>query len=535
MENVKQEFQVNSSEQSVSVDINYDVPDGYKVVFDVYAENPYEVTGEGLAKKDIRPIITGMTDDKGDYQVSRIISGGVQEVYVLSRSMGVPAMLHGKIEAGKVAPVEFDLAGMMPQEEEVESRSASAPSLYLGDWNFWGRPNYIDSSKECDLNWKEWRTVSQALPEWKKVNPDCTEIEFIYVKKEAEVWVSLLSAKSLFNNTLGYYCYEEGMAKEDVAEIVALPRTDIALLNSKGLKAGQYVKLKYLNPKTQKFEDKFPAGSRIGWVLHRSGFRCLSSKVSDGTYQFYTNKAWNPEKKNKVHSAIFSTSEGNVILGFEDLYNDVILADNDCNDVVFHVETYPEDAVIVDVEIPDAEGEVVEEEVDVVQPLESIIDIPEGDELAKNLKVASKSTLEIEDGFVVGVKDVYYLATSEAMSKLITQTYTTSEMERKVVVRTTVKFARAAEETTEKKGRTVVRTTVKNTTWEVEEADSRAVMNYTGDVEDLIWSVIEANRKQLEDGKCIRLEVVMQIEGVDYEEFVECINLPPYTPFIINE
>ena len=84
---------------------------------------------------------------------------------------------------------------------------------------------------------------------WKKVNPDCTEIEFIYVKQEAEVWVSLLSAKSLFNNTLGYYCYEEGMNKEDITEIVALPRTDIALLNSKGLKAGQYVKLKYLNPK----------------------------------------------------------------------------------------------------------------------------------------------------------------------------------------------------------------------------------------------------------------------------------------------
>ena len=536
MENVKQEFQVNSSEQSVSVDINYDVPDGYKVVFDVYAENPYEVTGEGLAKKDIRPIITGMTDDKGDYQVSRIISGGVQEVYVLSRSMGVPAMLHGKIEAGKVAPVEFDLAGMMPQEEEVESRSASAPSLYLGDWNFWGRPNYIDSSKKCDLNWKEWRTVSQALPEWKKVNPDCTEIEFIYVKQEAEVWVSLLSAKSLFNNTLGYYCYEEGMNKEDITEIVALPRTDIALLNSNGLKAGQYVKLKYLNPKTQKFEEKFPAGSRIGWVLHRSGFRCLTSKVSDGTYQFYSNKAWNPEKKNKNHTAIFSTSEGNVILGFEDLYNDVILADNDCNDVVFHVETYPEDAVIVDVEIPDAEGDVVEEEVDVVQPLESIIDVPEWDMLAKDLMVASKSTLEIEDGFVVGVKDVFYLATSEAMGKLITQTYTTSEMERKVVVRTTVKFARAAEEEKEKKGRTVVRTTVKNTTWEVEEAaDARSAMVFTGDVEDLILSVIEANRKQLMDGKCIRLEVVMQIEGVGYEEFVENINLPPYTPFIINE
>lgn len=536
MENVKQDFQMTSSEQSVSVDINYDVPDGYKVVFDVYAENPYKVTEEGIAKKDIHPIITGMTDDKGDYQVSRIISGGVQEVYVLSRSMGVPAMLHGKIEAGKVTPVEYDLNEMMSQEEEVESRSAQAPpSLYLGDWNFWGRPNYIDSSKGCDLNWKEWRTVSQALPEWKKVNPDCTEIEFIYVKQEAEVWISLLSAKSLFNNTLGYYCYEEGMSKDDITEIVALPRTDISILNSKGLKAGQYVKLKYLNPKTQKFEDKFPAGSRIGWVLHRSGFRCLTSKVSDGTYQFYSKSEWNPEKKNQHHTAIFSTSEGNVILGFEDLYNDVILADNDCNDVVFHIETYPEDAVVVNVEVPDAEGDEVEEEVDVVQPLKSIIDVPEGDELANDLMVASKSTLEIEDGFVVGVKDVFYFATSEAMNKLITQTYTTSEMERKVVVRTTVKFARAAAEE-EKKGRTVVRTTVKNTTWEVEEAaEARSIMNYTGDVEDLILATVENYRQQLKDGKCIRLEVVMQIEGVEYEEFIESINLPPYTPFIINE
>ena len=68
-----------------------------------------------------------------------------------------------------------------------------------------------------------------------------------------------------------------------------------------------------------------------------------------------------------------------------------------------------------------------------------------------------------------------------------------------------------------------------------EAADARSAMVFTGDVEDLILSVIEANRKQLMDGKCIRLEVVMQIEGVDYEEFVECINLPPYTPFIINE
>lgn len=538
--NGKTGFLTTSSEQKVCVDINYDVPEGYKVLFDVYAENPYDLTGEGIGKKDIDPIISGMTDDKGSYHVTRTISGGIQEMYVLSRSVGVPALLHGKIESGKVTPVEYDLSTMVNQESSEESRSASASFMFLGDWNFWGRPNYIDESKDCDLTVNEWRIISKALPEWKKVNPDCTEIDFMYVKEEAEIWISLLSAKSLFNNALGYYCYEEGMSKNDITEVIALPRTDISFFSSKGLKAGQYVKLKYLNPKTKVLEDKFPAGSRIGWVLHRSGFRCLTSRVSDGTYQFHSNSAWNPEKSNKEHTAIFSTSEGNVILAFEDLYNDVILADNDCNDVVFHVASYPESAISANVEISDATGDVVEEEVDVVQPLVSIIDVPVEDELANDLVVASKSTLEIEDGFVVGVKDVFYIANSAAMDNLITRTYTTSEMERKVVVRTTVKFARAAEEEEkekEKKGRTVVRTTVKNTTWEVEEANSRAVMNYTGDVAELILVTVDNYRQQLADGKCIRLEVIMQIEGVEYEEFIESINLPPYSPFIehVNE
>lgn len=534
IENENLEVALISSEQKVSLDINYDVPEGYKVLFDVYAENPYEISGEAIGKKNITPIISSMTDGNGDYEVSRIISGGVQEIYVLSNSVGVPALLHGKIESGKVTPVECDLSSLI-KESLVESRKASNSFLYLGNWNSWGRPNYIDKSKTCDLTSKELRTISQTLPEWKKVSKDCTDADFIYVKEEAEVWVSLLSAKSLFNNALGYYCYQEGMSKKDINEVIALPRTDIYTQNgNKGLKSGQYVKLKYLNPKTKKLEDKFPAGSRIGWVLHRSGFNCLTSKVNEGTYQFYSNSAWNPEKKNKEHTAIFSTSEGNIILSFEDLYNDAFLADNDCNDVVFHVASWPENAISTKVEVPDASEDFVEEEVDVVQPLTSIIDVPVGDELANDLVVASRSTLEIKDGFVVGVKDVFYIATSDAMNDLITQTYTISEMERKVVVRTTVKYARAAaEEGKEKKGRTVVRTTVKNTTWEVEEAaEARSLKNYTGDISELILSVIDDNRQKLADGKCIRLEVTMKFKGVEYKKFVESINLPPYSPFI---
>ena len=533
IDNTRNEFLTISSEQKVCFDIEYKVPEGYRVVFDVYAENPYQITAEGASMKEVNPIISGMTDEHGRYQVSRVVSAGVEEVFVVSRSMGTPMMLYGVVESGNVKPVEMDLSAMVDTQAEVDSRAAAFSPYYLGTWNFWGRPNYIDTSKTCEISKDELRTISKALPEWKSVNKDYVEADFIYVKKEAEVWVSLLSAKSLFNNALGYYCYEEGMTKNDVKEIIAIPRTDISWFEKKSLKSGEYIKLKYLNPQTNQFEDKFPAGSRIGWVLHRSGFRCLNSQVNNGTYQFYSVSEWNPENTKKEHTAIFSTKEGNVILGFEDVYNESLFADNDCNDVIFHVTSSPEDAISTSIEIPDASKDVIEEEVDVVQALSMIVDIPATDELGNDLVVASKSILEVEDGSVIGVKDVLFIAKSEAMNKLITQTYTVSDWERKVVVRTTVKFARSSEED-EKKGRTVVRTTVKNTTWEVDEANSRTVMNYTGDISDLILSTVEEYRQQLADGKCIRLEIIMQFEGVGYEQFVESIDVPPYSPFIEN-
>ena len=533
IDNTRNEFLTISSEQKVCFDIEYKVPEGYRVVFDVYAENPYQITAEGASMKEVNPIISGMTDEHGRYQVSRVVSAGVEEVFVVSRSMGTPKMLYGVVESGNVKPVEMDLSAMVDTQAEVDSRAAAFSPYYLGTWNFWGRPNYIDTSKTCEISKDELRTISKALPEWKSVNKDYVEADFIYVKKEAEVWVSLLSAKSLFNNALGYYCYEEGMTKNDVKEIIAIPRTDISWFEKKSLKSGEYIKLKYLNPQTNQFEDKFPAGSRIGWVLHRSGFRCLNSQVNNGTYQFYSVSEWNPENTKKEHTAIFSTKEGNVILGFEDVYNESLFADNDCNDVIFHVTSSPEDAISTSIEIPDASKDVIEEEVDVVQALSMIVDIPATDELGNDLVVASKSILEVEDGSVIGVKDVLFIAKSEAMNKLITQTYTVSDWERKVVVRTTVKFARSSEED-EKKGRTVVRTTVKNTTWEVDEANSRTVMNYTGDISDLILSTVEEYRQQLADGKCIRLEIIMQFEGVGYEQFVENIDVPPYSPFIEN-
>ena len=521
-----------SNEQTVDFKIGYDVPNGYRVTFDVYAENPFEITADGFAKKPgASPIVSAMTDEHGNYNISRVISGGVKEVFVVSGSAGVPALLHGTIQGGAVEPTEIEMNSLI-QEPSVDSR-ATFQGTFLGGWNFWGRPDYIDSkAKSFNISQSEMRAISKALPEWRKVKEEFTTADFVLVEKEAEVWVGLLSEKSLFNNVLGYFCYTDGMSKEDISEVVAFPRANISLLKSTGLHADEYVKLKYPNPVTKKLEDKFPAGTRIGWVLHRSGFQCLTSKVNNGTYQFYSYNEWNPEKTKKNHTAMFTTSKGNLIVGFEDLSNESLLIDGDCNDVVFHVASYPHNAIQAKIEIPDTEEDVVEEEVDIVQPLTDIIDVA-SDALANDIQVASKSKMIVEDGKVVGVKDVLYLANTTAMNSLVTRTYTQSEMERKVVVRTTVKFARAAAE--EKKGRTVVRTTVKNTTWEVEEEASRAVFCYQGDdVAQLIKATVDHYRSQLADGTCIKLEIIMEFEPVEYEEFIGSITIPPYSPFIKN-
>lgn len=522
-----------STEQKVDFKISYDVPDGYRVSFDVYAENPFVITADGFGKKPgVSPILSAMTDEKGNYHISRVISGGVEEVFVVSNSAGVPALLHGTIQGKTVEPTEVEMTSLLEEEPTAGSRAAFQ-GTFLGGWNFWGRPDNIDKTRTFNVTQAEMRAISKALPEWRKVKDEFTTADFVYVEKEAELWVSLLSEKSLFNNVLGYFCYTDGMSKEDISEVVVFPRANISLLKSTGLHAGEYVKLKYLNPVTKQLEDKFPAGTRIGWIMHRSGFQCLTSKVNNGTYQFYSYNEWNPEKSKKNHTAMFTTSKGNLIIGFEDLCNESLLVDSDCNDIVFHVASYPHDAIQAKTEIPDAEEDVVEEEVDVIQPLNGIIDVPSVDALANDILVASKSNLAVEDGNVVGVKDVLYLANTKAMNSLVTRTYTQSDMERKVVVRTTVKFARAEAPEGEKKGRTVVRTTVKNTSWEVEEEASRAVFCYEGDdVTELILATIEHYRPQLAEGKCIKLEIIMEFEPVEYEEFIGNIDVPPYSPFI---
>ena len=53
--------------QTVTFNLKYDVPDGYRVAFEVYAENPLKSQdGLQIKKTDVLPMLTGITNGRGE-------------------------------------------------------------------------------------------------------------------------------------------------------------------------------------------------------------------------------------------------------------------------------------------------------------------------------------------------------------------------------------------------------------------------------------------------------------------------------------
>ena len=58
---------------------------------------------------------------------------------------------------------------------------------------------------------------------------------------------------------------------------------------------------------------------------------------------------------------------------------------------------------------------------------------------------------------------------------------------------------------------------------------------YEGDdVAGLIRAAVDYYRSKLADGGCVKLEIEVEFEPVKYEKFINSINLPPYSPFIVD-
>ena len=217
--------------------------------------------------------------------------------------------------------------------------------------------------------------------------------------------------------------------------------------------------------------------------------------------------------------------------------------DGDCNDLMFHVSSYPEDAISYEIpEIPDGGGDIDgTEEVDGIQPLSEILDLPDDDPFWSDLFVASKSTYtrKVSDndapesyGSVIGVKDELIIANSKTMESLIVDQGPSIY---RAFVKTTIrKIATKADPPKKKK---FVKTTIRGMIVyiEVDDYDDEYMgmnaFSLQRDVRGTLIQKINSAREQLQNNIPVRIIVEMEFEPVPEKEFIEILPVGPYSPF----
>lgn len=261
--------------KSHKLDITYDVPEGYRVGFDVYAENPFSIASDGsLIKNDkIKPLDKGFADDKGRYLHPIEVPTHVQKVYLHTQDVGVnPRFFVAKIENGvltKAVPALYDGQEIVTTKSAttraaisdntkvgVEGMKFKKPHLLLSPWyqgtgtsgagvyttlqdgsgqvRMLGRPSqmsYADYSKfgtaaapndALKISAEVWNKISAALP---GDNGAPVEEKFladgnIHVSKnDTELDLIFIDQQALYNSTLAYYCYPTNQPPQNPDQI----------------------------------------------------------------------------------------------------------------------------------------------------------------------------------------------------------------------------------------------------------------------------------------------------------------------------
>lgn len=373
-----------STRESYTLNVNYDVPEGYKVYFEVYTQDPELLDADGqVVKRDLNPVDVGFTDEKGSYSHKIVVPATAQYLYIYSPYAGVPRVLVAEIRDGVLSETMYPdevsgarsllaRAGNEDYKDAVYNETGGLQRL--GYWkntkgeyalngviyDLYGRPDYVKIGDNIKVSKDILNLINQAVPEGGGVKPNLIKNGNIHVTKKANIDLFLIDENTSANNTLAYYCYETGNSPKSVADIkdiiIAFPNSKVLKNhgrypkgNNGALQRGEGVRLHYWKDGMDMGEE-FPEGTSIGWVIYNNGYEsCVNGSGGINTQKkhFYSDKVLNGDKRE--HVALFRSGD-KVLFGFEDWNGDY-----DYNDVVFYIKSNPIDAITPD--IPDVKPE----------------------------------------------------------------------------------------------------------------------------------------------------------------------------------
>lgn len=282
-----------------------------------------------------------------------LIANGAAGVYVGSKYTDGPMEIYGSMEfqsstnfvEGKddVVFVATGFGGFRILEVQRYEPS-EADFLTLGTWDNSGLPDYLESPVDT-LNDSTRYAVRDALPESVEspvANPEYfdnapTNAE---LSQEADLYVTFIMEGAGWKNTLGFYTFDPNdppESPEDLEDMTVIFPNVSAEGSGGSLIPGHTVHL-----------GRFPAGTAVGFFLVAQGW---NGDVSNGYYTHYSNYEFNRESDSQLlqHNVLLNDITRNqLILAFEDVTRSSSSCDNDFNDAVFSVSSYPENAFVID-------------------------------------------------------------------------------------------------------------------------------------------------------------------------------------------
>lgn len=334
-----------STTQEVQLNVKYQVPEGYKVLFEVYLENPFEADADGriVKRTDIDPKVKRMTDGDGKYAGKEVIPNyGNGDIYIYTSYIGVPQLYKTTIQENSIqADINWNTA--FDAAQNIQARASvrgSYPKEFhvLGEWDASGRPEYLDNEGALSLSSSFLSLINRTIPEGGVCTKYLQSADFEVQDEEnqnrdVEVKVRFVGGTSSAQSAFGYYCYKRGDNKEKRAKAkkcLIFPNTKTGV----GIRGGECVQLHYIDENGTDQGVDFPNGTMIGWFLTNDTFR--GGNVSSSSNTFYSTAMLNNDRR--THTAAFKINDF-VVLSFED-WND-----HDYNDVMFNVWSNPREAI----------------------------------------------------------------------------------------------------------------------------------------------------------------------------------------------
>lgn len=328
------------------VTINLDYSTNYEVPFEAYYVNPLIMDAGNNYEKDssLNPFIKGKTDKNGKLKITLTdMPAGQKDIYIYSRTLLVPRLLHAEIQGSEVVLTQDSkVAGLSRSvtrasaEGEYYKKWQTRNCTYtaaLGEWDKDGNVSYLNQGEEIDkhkleITDKFRRTIKGTLETDVPSYSRYLTHEYITVSEEANVYINFVAHNSERNNALAYYTLAKGEKEPERNN----PPTNLAVafpnLQATNLKQGDAIQLKYQDKITGEWTTKFPAGTRIGFVLLVDAFQ--NGDLNKNVNLVYSKKLYNSYEINKwgnldgsvsadrPHMFTF-TADGKLVLSFEDM------------------------------------------------------------------------------------------------------------------------------------------------------------------------------------------------------------------------